>query len=372
MSDPHLPPEILDHILDLLHDRPEALKVCCLVSKSWVPRARRHLFVNIWFHSMGRLESWRKIFPDPANSPAHHTNTLSIGSPQVAIAANEGAGSWIQAFSRVASLNMCCSLGQDLNVSLAPFLKFSPTLKSLRTHSIVLPCPHLFNLICSSPLLEDLTLTGEDRDNPHRPQTVVPSTSPAFTGSLELSLFGGMGSTARRLLDLPNGVHFRRLTLSLTCVEDLRWTMELVARCSGTLECLDVKYYLHGTSVSILCWSYNLPLYVDETSPVFIDLSKAAKLQDVIFRLRTLTVDIEWITLTLQTVTPDLRQISIQLSYDFAAGQTIGDPTLGLWLDLDRLLSNIDLYSKLRTDIYNVSQGPDSFGFVEGAGEILP
>ena len=30
----NLPPEILDYILDLLHDEPEALKECCLVSKS--------------------------------------------------------------------------------------------------------------------------------------------------------------------------------------------------------------------------------------------------------------------------------------------------------------------------------------------------
>jgi len=37
-SNPYLPPEILDYIVDLLHNSPNALKECCLVSKSWIPR----------------------------------------------------------------------------------------------------------------------------------------------------------------------------------------------------------------------------------------------------------------------------------------------------------------------------------------------
>ncbi|KAF9645264.1 hypothetical protein BDM02DRAFT_3073690, partial [Thelephora ganbajun] len=52
MSSPHqshLPPEILDYIVDLLHDEPETLKQCCLVSKSWVSRTRKHLFANVEF-----------------------------------------------------------------------------------------------------------------------------------------------------------------------------------------------------------------------------------------------------------------------------------------------------------------------------------
>ncbi|KAF9642961.1 hypothetical protein BDM02DRAFT_3104213, partial [Thelephora ganbajun] len=46
---PHLPPEILDYIVDFLYNEPETLKQCCLVSKSWVPRTRKHLFADINF-----------------------------------------------------------------------------------------------------------------------------------------------------------------------------------------------------------------------------------------------------------------------------------------------------------------------------------
>jgi len=66
---------------------------------------------------------------------------------------------------------------------------------------IYLPYPGLFDFIISFPLLEDLSLT--DVDDPHfdgyRPldglaQTVIPSTSPPLTWSLNLHLLGWAGS----------------------------------------------------------------------------------------------------------------------------------------------------------------------------------
>jgi hypothetical protein len=70
MSDPHLPAEMLDHIVDHLQDTEYALRSCCLVSKSWIPRARKHLFFDIVFHTAKRLELWKETFPDPSTSPA--------------------------------------------------------------------------------------------------------------------------------------------------------------------------------------------------------------------------------------------------------------------------------------------------------------
>ncbi|KAF9642569.1 hypothetical protein BDM02DRAFT_3078319, partial [Thelephora ganbajun] len=61
MSNPHqvhLPPEIFDYIVDFLHDTPETLKQCCLVSKSWVPRTRKYLFADIEFFTESDLEAW--------------------------------------------------------------------------------------------------------------------------------------------------------------------------------------------------------------------------------------------------------------------------------------------------------------------------
>ncbi|KAF9789317.1 hypothetical protein BJ322DRAFT_987841, partial [Thelephora terrestris] len=52
-----LPPEISDRVVDLLHDEPESLERCCLVSKSWVACARKHLFRELAFDSR-HLQAW--------------------------------------------------------------------------------------------------------------------------------------------------------------------------------------------------------------------------------------------------------------------------------------------------------------------------
>jgi len=68
----HLSPEILDYIIDLLHDKQETLKERCLVSKPWVPRTQKHLFADIMFRSAVDIELWKKTFPDHSSSPAYH------------------------------------------------------------------------------------------------------------------------------------------------------------------------------------------------------------------------------------------------------------------------------------------------------------
>ena len=96
MSNPHLLLEILDHIVDVIHNRPETLKKCCLVSKSWVPRTQKHLFCRIGTFSAEHLESWKKAFPGPSNSSAYHTHTPSVGCPR-AFATTDAEGGLIQA-----------------------------------------------------------------------------------------------------------------------------------------------------------------------------------------------------------------------------------------------------------------------------------
>jgi len=263
----YLPPEILDHTIDLLDNEPETLKQCCIVSKSWVPRTRKHLFADIRFQSASDLESWKKTFPDVASSPAHYARTLFIGCPQSVVGADAEEGGWIQAFSGVQRLDVDNGTRflKPLEISLTPFHRFSPTLKSFRICPILFPFPQVFDLIHSYPLLEDLTMDGRDEswfnpydEDPHRPQPVLPSTSPVFTGSLEFHISGGAVNAARRLLDLPNGLHFRSLALTWGRVEDLWWITEFVARCSRALESLDITYIFRRTSPSYQVRANNL------------------------------------------------------------------------------------------------------------------
>jgi len=244
MTIPHLPQEILDYAADLLHDERETLKRCCLVSKSWVPRARKHLFADIRFSRTEYLEAWKKTFPDPVNSPARHTRSLLIGCPRSVTAADAEEGGWIRAFSRVVRLVVFAMTGlsfADWDLSLVPFHNFSPALKSLQMIYCPIPRSRIFDLICSLPLLEDLGITENTRyQNKYSGIDFQPSTSPPLTGTLSLSALR-VEHTVGQLLDLPGGLHFRKLMLMLFSEENLKWIMALVARCSDTLECLDIS-----------------------------------------------------------------------------------------------------------------------------------
>jgi len=112
MSIPRLPPELLDHIIDLLYDSQTALGNCCLVSKSWIPSTRSHIFANVKIVDEERLRSWKEIFPDPSTSPARYAKTLTIDI-QVAATADAEAGGWIIGFSYVERLALMAHLNRS-------------------------------------------------------------------------------------------------------------------------------------------------------------------------------------------------------------------------------------------------------------------
>jgi len=322
MTNPYLPQEILDYIADFLHDELETLKQCCLVSKSWVARTRKYLFTDIKFRSASDLESWKRTFPDVANSPAYHACALFVGCPRVVTASDGKEGGWVRAFTGVKRLDVD---GGDRflrvsEISLAPFREFSP-LKSLHIGSILIPYPGLFDFILFFPLLEDLNLTGSgdpqlNDDGPHKTQTTIPSTSPPLTGFLNFHLLGGAGGVARQLLGLPNGLHFRKLALSRDHKMDLWWITELVTKCSHTLESLEVFHTFRRTFIHICACIDNSIFLQVGSEPGSFDLSKATRLRDLVFRPESQSV--EWITMALQTITPehqDLQRVSIHIPY---------------------------------------------------------
>jgi len=158
MSNPYyLPPELLDHTIDLLHDNPEALKECCLVSKSWIPRTGKHLFADTVFRTQNKLQSWLETFPDPFNSPAHHARTLTYSQ----LVECSEAGGCITSFSRVVYFDVIGDgfPGHSMG-SFVPFHGFSPSLKYLRMDFAIFSPSQIFNLTISFPLLEDLTVVS--------------------------------------------------------------------------------------------------------------------------------------------------------------------------------------------------------------------
>ena len=97
-----LPAELLDCIVDFLRYLEAPLQNCSLVSKSWVPRARKHLFAEVRFRDKGSLQLWKAAFADSSTSPSKvYTKTLVIGFlVEVAVT----GGDLIPAFSHIVHL----------------------------------------------------------------------------------------------------------------------------------------------------------------------------------------------------------------------------------------------------------------------------
>ena len=249
MSRP-LPPEIHDLIVDFLHDERSALKACCVVSKSWVPRARHHLFAHIVFHAHPRthphmrgppqIHQWVKTFPDPSNSPAPYTRSLVICGSLTLIAPNV---SWIRAFSGIVRLHLD-TYGEPHSV-LISLGGFSHTLKSLHlTFKDSFPPSEIFGFVCSFPLLDDLFLAPSDNLKIVH-EWSIPSTSPKFTGILHLAPANGLNCAARYLVQLPHGLHFTKIVLFFKG-KDAEAVTDLVSSCSETLESLRVGCFTSG------------------------------------------------------------------------------------------------------------------------------
>ena len=240
MSSP-LPPEILDLIVDFLHNKPRALEACCLVSKSWVHRTRKHLFARVLFCFTFCFERWKKTFPDPSNSPARYTRYLSIHRPQVVTSMGADGSGWTRSFSGVVQLYVDIGRQSD-TVSLIPLRGLSPALKSLHlAYGSPASSSEIFGFVCSFPLLEDLALISFD-DNSEFDKWDIPSTLPKLTGHLHLSVNDRIRPVVRQLSELPGGLHFSKI--SVWCLEeDVESITDLVSMCSETLETLIIYHH---------------------------------------------------------------------------------------------------------------------------------
>jgi len=241
----YLLPETYDSIIDLLRDEPETLLQCCLVSKPWVPRTRKHLFGAVSIRHEHELEAWKKTFPNPAKSPAYHTHTLFIGCPHAVKTGDAEVGGWIRTFCNVVNLKLWINYldPPDMDVSLVPFHNFSPVLKSLQLPTSDVSRSQILNFICSLPLLEDLAVINYPQvGSSYHWDGSQPSATPVFTGTLQVNLQGGMERITRLLLNMQNGFRFRKLVLRGWGTEEhVLWTGPLVEACSDTLECVDIQ-----------------------------------------------------------------------------------------------------------------------------------
>ena len=234
-----LPQEIIDLTVEHLGQERATLKVCCVVSKSWVARTRKHLFARVEFTDESLVESWMNAFPDPSNSPAQHTRDLRILDAPGFIAAMTVAHAWIRNFCNIVRLSVEMITWRYSHISLVPLHALSSTLKSLSFAHDFIPFPEVFDFICSFPSLENLSLISIDGGETGT--SALPLISPKFTGTLCLVMDGGIRSSISRFLALPGGLHFTKVWAQCLA-EDLESTTGLVSACCNTLKILTITH----------------------------------------------------------------------------------------------------------------------------------
>ena len=57
----YIPPELIDQIIDYLHNDPKSLNACALTAKDWLPSARYHRFRSIRFQSAKKIDSFHQF-----------------------------------------------------------------------------------------------------------------------------------------------------------------------------------------------------------------------------------------------------------------------------------------------------------------------
>ena len=202
-------PEILGLIINHLHIEPTVLKACRLLSKSCVPRSWKHLSACIQFCIPGpTVASWINAFPNPSNSPSQYKHDLYVsGLEQLTVGTT-----WIRSFRHVEKLMVGNFEWAGLNgVSLTSSHGLPHNPKSLHLIYIPLLFPEVLDLICSSPLLENLVLRAEG-DNRYTDADgwATPLTS---LKSRILSPDGQNPPATRALLNLLGGLHFTKITM---------------------------------------------------------------------------------------------------------------------------------------------------------------
>lgn len=161
---PSLPPELTDHIIDLLQSSPKSLKACSLVCSAWRPRAQHHIFEREVLISQPKYDVYQKLIEESPRS-CQHIRALGITQPPETLP-NGGDPRFLQfmhvvplvssTFSRVSRLALRSAnietLHQSENFKL-------DTVTELHLETILAPnLTTLAEFICSFPNLAKLTV----------------------------------------------------------------------------------------------------------------------------------------------------------------------------------------------------------------------
>ena len=243
---PRIPQEIVDEILDRLATDFDfrSLQSCALVSKSWIPSCRRHLFHTVLFTSKDRAR-WLETFPVPEESPAHFVRDLHFSG--VHDSAPERLVEHAPWFTNVERVTLS-GLGAVQRPWLRLFRRLPRSVTSLSISAESTTLPRIRDVILQLPNLDDLSLSGSIVVADWR---VIPGMGTILRGRFggQLRLLKGLADDdiVNMLLEIPTGLYFSEVQICGT-YERLLPTVRLTEACGKALVKLSYTVSFHCKS----------------------------------------------------------------------------------------------------------------------------
>ena len=233
---PRIPQEIIDEILDHLAAdprlRPLGLQPCALVSKSWVPSCRRHLFYAIFF-TPGDILRWLNTFPVPEECPAHHVRDLMF-SLKGYYTAPQRFFEYVPWFENVERVTLLEHEGFWPPETLSPG-RLPQSATSLTIDADAATLLQIRDIMVQLPYLNDLSLSGFPAKVEGKTlQGMGATLGGRFRGKLRLLKGHANEDTINMLLEIPTGLHFAEVDICGTQMYLLS-AVRLAEACGKTL-----------------------------------------------------------------------------------------------------------------------------------------
>ena len=244
---PGIPQEIIDEILDHLaiDSDSRSLRSCALVSKSWVPSSRRHLFHTVTF-TPGAFPKWLKTFPVPGESPAHHVRDLIFSPWGQSAVPPKKLLEYIPWFTNVEKMSLSDVEVQSLLEAPSSW-KLPQSVTSLTISTIIVDLSQIRDIMLQLPNLDNLSLLGPTRVVRGTIQGMGAALSGSFCGKLRLLDGCAHEDVMNMLLEVPTGLRFAEVQIRGWNIRLLS-AVRLVEACSKAL--VKLSYNVTGNGKS--------------------------------------------------------------------------------------------------------------------------
>lgn len=244
-----IPQELVDKLIDELVDDAKSLRTCCLISRRWVGRSRRHLFRLLTFPRTDKFTSYRNMFPID-HSVNSHVRALVIAQVPYSGLEHFKAFRGLESLILVDIVNRPME-GQDTIGFLAEGFGATLSIKSLKLIQWRVSPTTLMEFICRFPSLKELIIQRMDFLC-GLPRWKLPSRFPRFTGRLDFVDRNGhdaVGRFLRLLSRLP--LAFREISIETVSSGAPDPIITILEKCSPVLVNASLRYIcLPGTVVT--------------------------------------------------------------------------------------------------------------------------